>query len=134
MPKISYKELIYYHGQILRIIFAVTVNGKIRAKDYFESINPTDWGKLDRVLKRLGDKGRVINKEKFRSVDGGLFEVKGGKNRLVGYFLAGHFVLTHGFEKRGGGKKEKFPDNERERAIGIKKEFDPIFNRLERKV
>ncbi|MFO7555294.1 MAG: hypothetical protein R6W88_08835 [Desulfobacterales bacterium] len=129
MPIPDYNELIYYYGSCLRIIFAVTNNGIIHARDYIESIDRSNWGKLDRILKRLGDHGRIINIEQFRAVGDGLFEVKGGKNRLVGYFITAHFVLTNGFEKRGGGKKEKFPKNQRIKALSIKKEFDVIFNK-----
>lgn len=117
-------EIQYYSGKILKIIFAMTSNNKMPAKDYFELIRPPDWGKLDRILRRLGDHGRIKNKEQFRSVNDGLFEVKGGKFRLVGYFLPGMFILTHGFEKRGGGKKaNKFPDKERKKALEIKSNF-----------
>lgn len=124
---IDYKGLLYYAGTHLRIIFARPRGQNLHAKEFLDSLEDKSLLKLDRVLKRLADYGKVKNKEQFRSVGEDLWEVKepGGK-RLVGYFLgAGHFVLTHGFQKRGGGRAaNKFPPEERDRAIRIRQEFE----------
>ncbi len=131
MPKIKYKDIIYYRGSKLTIIFAATMKDSMPAKAFLDAIGPPDWGKLDRILHRLGDYRRVINKEQFRSVGDRLFEIKGGARRLVGYYIPDHFVLTHGFEKRGGGKAaNKFPKKERKRALKIKQEFKQVFKNM----
>jgi len=86
-------------------------------------------------LKRLGDYGKVVNKQQFRSVGESLFEVKGGAWRLIGYFIPNHFVLTHGFKKRGGGKAaNKFPSNQKKRALKIKQDFEPLFKSIRKEV
>ena len=133
-----YKGLLYWSGKMLRICFARCFNGNIPAKeflDFAKTEGVSTWGKLDRVLKRLSDYGRIRNKEQFRPVGDGLFEVKeGGGKRMVGYFSCGHFILTHGFEKRGGGKSSnKFPENERERALRIRSEFEIEFAKIIRR-
>ncbi len=118
-------ELIYYTGNRLKIVFATKQNESCPAKEFLDSIGPPDWGKLDRILKRLADYGKINNIQQFRKIDNTLFEIKGGPRRLVGYFLPGHFVLTHGFEKRGGGRAaNKFPKSEIQKAKNIKEEFD----------
>ena len=129
----DYGELLYYKGARLKIVFAMTSGGDTPGKDFFlKDTKPPAWGKLDRILKRLGDFGVINNIEQFRPVGNGLHEVKeGGGRRLVGYFLPGHFIITHGFHKRGGGKSaNKFPDTERERALGIRAGFEPHFQRI----
>lgn len=127
----KYKDILYYKGPRIRIIFAAIQKDSMPAKEYFDARIPADWTKLDRILKRLGDYGKVINKEQFRSVGDGLFEAKAGKRRLVGYFVPDHFVLTHGFDKRGGGKSaNKFPPGERKRALSIKLDFEPLFKQM----
>ncbi|OQY43426.1 MAG: hypothetical protein B6240_12450 [Desulfobacteraceae bacterium 4572_87] len=101
------------------------------AKEYLDARTPPEWAKLDRILKRLGDHGKVKNIEQFRPVGDGLFEVKGGGKRMVGYFIPDHFVLTHGFDKRGGGKSaNKFPPKERKKALKMKLDFEPIFTNM----
>jgi len=131
MPIIPYRNIIYYDGKILKIIWAVSTGGNMDGKIYLESIGPPDWGKLDRILCRLADHGKISNIEQFRSVGDGLYEVKGGARRLVGYYTPGHFAITHGFEKRGGGKSaNKFPKNQREKALRVKAEFEEIFKKI----
>lgn len=120
-----YKDTVYYAGTHYIILFAQTGKNRMPAKKFFDSIGPPDWGKLDRVLTRLADRGKIINIEQFRSIGDDLYEVKGGRFRLIGFFKAGHFVLTGGFEKRGGGKAaNRVPDNERRKALRIKSEFE----------
>lgn len=131
---IDYRKLLYYAGTRLRVIFACTAAGDRLGQDFMDALDVNTWGKIDRVLKRLADQGRISNTELFRKVGSDLWEVKeGGGKRLVGYFMAGHFVITHGFEKRGGGKAaNKFPSEERERAERIRREFEMVFNRINR--
>jgi len=129
------EELLYCSGKMRRIFFARSSNGDIPAKEFLDSAkrgSVATWGKLDRILKRLSDFGQIRNKEQFRPVGDDLWEVKeGGGKRLVGYFSYSHFILTHGFEKRGGGKaSNKFPPTERERALRIKSEFEMELTRM----
>ena len=121
----NYRNTVYYAGAKFKILYAQTNNGRMPAKVFFDSIGKPDWGKLNRVLKRLANRGTVKNKELFRNIGDGLFEVKGGKCRLIGFFKAGVFVLTNGFDKRGGGKAaNRVPDKERRKALRIKTEFE----------
>lgn len=117
-------ELVYYTGKYLKIVFAQKRNGTCPAKEFLDSIGPPDWGKLDRIIKRLADKGKIYNIQQFRKIEPQIYEIKGGSKRLAGYFKPGYFVLTHGFEKRGGGKSDKFPPSEKQKVTNIKKEFD----------
>jgi hypothetical protein len=131
MSKIKYDDIVYFKGSKILIIWALTPKNSMPAKEFLDEMVPPDWGKLDRILKRLGDYGQIRNKQQFRSVGGSLFEVKGGVRRLVGYFIPGHFVLTHGFSKRGGGKSaNKFPPKERKRALKIKQDFEQLFRNM----
>lgn len=127
------KGLLYYDGKCRKIFFAKAHGGSIPAQEFLEEIkNAAEWSKLDRVLTRLGDYGQIRNEEQFRSIGDDLYEVKepGGK-RLIGYFRAGHFIVTHGFKKRGGGKAaNKVPPEERARAIRIREEFELEFQRI----
>lgn len=131
------KELLYCQGKMRGICFARSFNRSIPAKEFLDSAKAESvntWGKLDRILKRLSDYNQIRNKEQFMPVGDDLWEVKeGGGKRLVGYFSHCHFILTHGFEKRGGGKaSNKFPDTERERALRIRREFEMEFTNMMR--
>lgn len=115
---------IYYDGKCLKIIFAVTANDKLPAKDYLDELLRTsseDWDRIRRILCRLGDRGRVFNKQQFRSVGNGIFEVKAGSRRVLGcYVKAGYFALLCGFKKRG----RKLPKTEKTKALKIRSEFE----------
>lgn len=127
----KFKDILYYKGTRIKIIFAATPTNSMPSKEYLEERIPAEWAKLDRILKRLGDFGKVKNKQQFRSVGDGLYEAKAGIRRLVGYFVPNHFVLTHGFNKRGGGKSaNRFPSKERKRALNIKLDFEPLFKNM----
>ncbi len=133
MNSYSNDDLIYFRGSRLTILMAETTDGDCPIKDFIDDTDPSDWAKIDRVLVRLANFGKVNNTEQFRDVDDGLFEVKETcrKKRIAGYFLPGHFIITHGFEKRGGGKAaNKFPPRHRERALRIKEQFRPKFEQL----
>lgn len=117
-------ETVYYTGKYLTIVFAQKQNGTCPAKEFLDSIGPPDWGKLDKIITRLADRGKIHNTQQFRKIETPIYEIKGGNKRLVGYFKPGHFVLTQGFEKRGGGKSDKFPPSERKKALNIKEEFE----------
>ena len=108
-------------GRKLTVEFAVRSDGTMPAKLFFDSLDPQDKRKLMVLFQWLADEGRIVNREKFKKVEGtqGLFEFKSFQIRMPGFFTPDRrFVITHGFRK----KKDAFPKSEVEIAYRIRDE------------
>lgn len=75
--------------------------GQMPAREFFLTLEPQDREKMVALFKRLADTGRISNVEKFKHVEGGLFEFKSFQIRFLGEFRPGkRFVVSHGVQKK----------------------------------
>lgn len=124
-------DLQYCSGEIRTIIFAKTENDRYPAEEFLQSLEKKHSARLSAILKSLSKKQTIFNTQLFRKANDQIYEVKTSKYRLIGYFQSGYFILTHGFEKRGGGKSaNRTPRSEKKRAARIISEFDPVLEQL----
>jgi len=105
-------------GEWGTIEYAVRDNGTRPAEEFLRSRDPSDRAKLAALFRRLADFGRIDNRQKFKKVDGEIFEFKCFQIR-IGCFQQGRtWFLTHGFVK----KQDKWPKSELARAETIRRE------------
>ena len=119
-------ENLFYRGQKFIVEFAVTAGGTMPAKDFLDSLLIRDRAKITATIKRFADRGRIFNKEKFRKIEGEIFEFKAGQVRVFMYHCGrGCIALTSGLIK----KQQKTPQNQIEKANIIRQEYNDVRNR-----
>lgn len=82
---------------------------------FYDSMNIKERKKLNSLIVQTGDQGPGHNREKWNSLETGLFEMKSGKNRVPFFYhekIKDAIVITHIFVK----KQNKCPAGELERA------------------
>ena len=104
-------------GGRVSILYAVQKNGKMPAEEYFDdNLTDDEQNKFLALFKRYVVIGMIRDSEKFKKLEGELWEFKYKKHRLVCFEdKKGNLVLTHGFLKQ----KQKTPRKEIERAKRI---------------
>ena len=88
--------------------------GKSPPLDYINGLSPRDRVKVNNVLRLLEEFGTVLGMPHARRIEGRLWELRPGDNRLF-YFLSSgrRFVILHGFRK----KTMQTPQKEIETAL-----------------
>jgi hypothetical protein len=70
----------------------------------------------------MASQGAIKNREKFKKIEGQLFEFKSYQIRMPCFFdPKNRIVITHGFMK----KTDNIPPKEIERAEAIRRDYDP---------
>lgn len=100
--------------------FALTANGKMPAKEFFESLSKDDQAKFAALFKWMADNGRICGETKFKHEQGRLFTFKkktaGGQLvRFPCFQIGNRWILTDGFfkPKKDTWHKEAFTRAER---------------------
>jgi phage-related protein len=75
------------------------VNGAKPAKEFADGLTQKEQVKLTIVLRKLLDEGNVWNKEKFKKLEGPIWELKADKNRILCFQQGDTWFLTNGFKK-----------------------------------
>lgn len=115
------KEYIAYEGSKFIIEWYFDSNGKSVALDYFESLDDGNQIKLMGLFELMGGLGEIRNKEKFRYEDDKIYAFKPQPHRFLCFFFTGHkIIVTNAFHK----KSDKLPQNEKERALKFKDDFE----------
>ena len=71
------------------------------AQEYLESLPERDRKKLMALLRRASQYGPRKNKQKFRKLEGDIFEFKSFQDRLYWFYQPNNtIVLTHGSRKK----------------------------------
>jgi hypothetical protein len=116
------KREVLYTGKFYMVELAITANGRCPAKKFLNKLSKEDRGKILRIIKRLADTGRVVNREQFKKIEGEeFFEFKSFQIRMPCYFQgAGRLIITHGFIK----KEARIKPEEIERMKRIRHEYE----------
>jgi hypothetical protein len=111
----------FYRGTWGNIYLAIQRDGTSLADAFIKGLDNSDRLKLLALLKRAADMGpmNIHDGEKFKKLDGTLFEFKVFQIRMPCFYDGRKVILTHGFTK----KKDKTPPAEIERAARIQKEY-----------
>ncbi len=81
--------------------------------EFIDDLEGADQKKIMALLQRAADYGPPNNVEKFKKVEGNIWEFKSFQVRILCALVGRNvIILTHGFTK----KKDKTPPNEIEKA------------------
>lgn len=117
----SEKEYIAYEGEAYTIEWFFNESGESQPHDYAEALTVQEQAKLLSLLKLMGDKGQILNKEKFRNEEDQIYAFKPKPHRFLCFFVKGKkIIITNAFQK----KQEKLPPNEKTRALQCRKSFE----------
>lgn len=112
-----------YEGIRFRIACLELADGSCPAGEFLDGLDESDRRKLDTLFERLGDHGKISNKEQFKKLEGsqGIFEFKRHQIRLLCFYApGGHLILAFGLRK----KKDKHAPADIERAEAYKADFE----------
>jgi hypothetical protein len=88
-------------GAKFRLVWAMEASGRMPARNFFLAQSDGDRAKLLALFKRLADFGLINNREKFKKLEGELWEFKSFQLRILGAFRPdGIFLLAHGVRKK----------------------------------
>ena len=88
------------------------------ADEFIRDLDLGDQRKLRVLFERMAEHGRIFNSEKFKKVEGHIFEFKSFQIRVGCFQLSNTWFLTHGFRK----KQDKWPKAQITRAKRIRSE------------
>jgi hypothetical protein len=112
-------RLIAYSGCALTVAFAVCQNGESPGEEFYDGLDEKDQAKMLKLFVRMGDVGRIANRENFKKIENDLWEFKNHQIRMPCFFRPGKIlVVTHGFIKKG----DAIPRPQIERAYRIQQE------------
>ena len=98
-------------------IRALADSHRCRAQEYINDLQPADQDRIESLLERTADHGPPKNEEKFKKLEGKLFEFKSYQDRLPCFFHGpGVLIVTHGYRK----KSNKAPKSEIRRAAALR--------------
>jgi len=114
------KEYIIYVGLIFQLEWFFDENGESEALEYFHQLSEQQQLKFLFLVKRIGDFGRISNKEQFRNEGDKIYAFKPQPDRFLCFFFTGKkIIVTNAFQK----KTQKLPNNQKEKAIQYMNDF-----------
>lgn len=126
MKKNAQNELIAFDGEKFTIEWYFDNRGKSISLNYLESLEEEEQAKLFGLMKLIGNTGVIQNKTKFRNEGDKIYAFKPQPHRFLCFFFEGQkIIVTNGFHK----KTDKLPQNEKDRALKIKKDYETRIKR-----
>ena len=99
---------------------AITIDGRCYVIEFIDQLERGEQAKLLSLLEYTGDYGPPRNTEKFKKLEGEIWEFKSHQVRVLCFFDKGRIIITtHGFKK----KRDKTPKREIERAERMREEY-----------
>lgn len=82
-------------------VSSLIINGRCLVKEFLSGLDKQSDVQIMTLLKRIGDNGPPTNEEKFKHLEGKIYELKTRKGvRILSFFGEGKsLILTHGFFK-----------------------------------
>ncbi len=114
-------DVLVYKGQAFSIEWYFDERGESPAREYYESLSDERRVKFLKLIRIMGDIGRIFDIAKFRNEGDQIFAFKPQPDRYLCFFVTGKkIVITNGFEK----KSQKLPSGEKLRALKAKADFE----------
>ncbi|MFM5979249.1 MAG: type II toxin-antitoxin system RelE/ParE family toxin [Sphaerospermopsis kisseleviana] len=108
------KEYIIYVGSVFQLEWYFDENGESEALEYFNQLSEQQQLKFLFLVKRIGDFGKISNKEQFRNEGDKIYAFKPQPDRFLCFFFTGKkIIVTNAFQK----KTQKLPNNQKEKVI-----------------
>lgn len=108
----------FHSGAWGTVAYAKDSKESMAAKEFFNGCQASDKAKLRALFLRLADHGGIPNRQKFRQVEGEVFEVKCHQIRISCYRSGYVWFLLHAFVK----KQDRWPKPEVERSMRLMNE------------
>jgi hypothetical protein len=89
-----------YVGSYFTIRCQELKNGTCPVGEFLDGLSPSDRRKLDVLFERLGDQGRISNREKFRKVEDHIWEFKSFQIRVLCFFAPNGQVILCNWETK----------------------------------
>ena len=99
--------------------YVVRRNGDALAEKFIDSLSEEERAKVGALLERMAVSGLIANRQKFKKVEGHIFEFKCFQIRIGCFQVQRSWLLTHAFVK----KKDNWPKSELKRANEIRDEY-----------
>ena len=114
-------EYVAFEGLKFTIEWHFDSRGKSVSLEYLESLEEEDQAKLFELMKLMGNTGIIKNKTKFRNEGDKIYAFKPQPHRFLCFFFEGQkIIVTNGFHK----KADKLPQNEKDRALRLKADYE----------
>ena len=114
------KSCLIYKGTRFSLKWYYDINGKSVAFDYFNNTTEDLQDKFLLLAKKMGDFGKIYDKNKFRNEGDGIYAFKPQPDRYLSFFTAGkEIIVTNGFKK----KTDKLPENEKKLAMRYRQDY-----------
>lgn len=110
-----------YRGNQLAIELLVLDNEASPVADFLGQLTEQERGKVDVLFERLGNQGRISNKELFKKIEGTkLFEFKRHQIRLICFYTSNkRVVICHALRK----KQDKHQKRDLDRAEKLRTDY-----------
>lgn len=113
-------EFVIYDGTAFCIEWFVDERGGSQAREYYEALSLERRVKLMKLVRLMGDIGKIFDLTKFRNEGDKIFAFKPRPDRFLCFFFSGRkIIVTNAFEK----KSDKLPVGEKERALQAKSDY-----------
>ena len=110
---------VVYAGQEKRILWVEDGPGQFRGEEFFLEIDVKGQARLFALFKRFADVGRIVNEEKFRHEEDGIYCFKSGQLRIFCFFDGRDVLVTSGTIK----KRRRLKRTELDRAKRIRNTY-----------
>lgn len=117
--------LVVARGNWGRVEYAVRKDGSVPARDYVHSLKDIEAAKVLALFQWMADTGRIYNREKFKQVDGELFEFKAHQVRISCWRKDNCWYLLDGFIK----KQDNWKPGELSHALNLLAEHKQLMAR-----
>jgi phage-related protein len=119
-------EVVVYKGNAFTIEWYFDERGNSDARDYYEELSMERRVKLLKLVRLMGEIGKIFDTTKFRNEGDQIFAFKPQPDRYLCFFVTGKkIIITNAFEK----KSQKLPTGEKDRALKAKSDFEARIKR-----
>ena len=109
-----------YSGTEFALEWYYDRNGRSVAEEYYLESSEDLQRKFLVLVKRMGDRGKIFDKTKFRHEGDGIYVFKPQPDRYLSFFADGKkIIITNGFRK----KTDKLPKNEKDLAERYRQDY-----------
>lgn len=122
---IANKECLAYSGKVFVIEWYYNNKNQSQSLNYYNKLSLSERIKMLRLIKLIGDFGKIHDTTKFNYEGSQIFAFKPQPHRFLCFFFCGKkIIITNAFRKN----RQKLPVNEKEKAIKYKFDFETRIN------
>jgi len=117
----SISKVVIYQGAAFTIEWYFDERGSSAAHAYYEKLSLERKVKLLKLVKLMGEIGKIFDKTKFNNEHDQIYAFKPQPDRFLCFFFTGRkIIISNAFEK----KTAKLPPGEKDRALKAKADYE----------